>query len=73
MKIEIEIEFESELIDINIEKYSTEDHLKIKDYIFQLNKIQKKALIIAYQHLGSSFNIVKSNGYKEWIKNKCKE
>ena len=67
--MKIEIEFESELIDINIEKYATEDHLKIKDYIFQLNKIQKKALIIAYQHLGSSFNIVKSNGYKEWVKN----
>jgi hypothetical protein len=67
--MKIEIEFESQLIYINIEKYDKEDHVKIKDYIFQLNKIQKKALIIAYQHLGSSFNIVKSNGFKEWIKN----
>jgi hypothetical protein len=30
------------------------------------NEQQKKAYVIAYDHLGSSFNIYKSNGFKEW-------
>ena len=29
-----------------------------------------KAYNIAFNHLGSSFNILKSNGYKDWAKNK---
>jgi hypothetical protein len=41
----------------------------IYDYISQLDEYQKKAYLIAYNHLGSSFNIYKSNGFKEW-KNK---
>ena len=41
----------------------------IKNYIEQLDENQKKAYLIAYDHLGSSFNIYKSNGFKEW-KNK---
>jgi hypothetical protein len=30
------------------------------------NETQKKAYLIAFHHLGSSFNIYKSNGFKEW-------
>jgi hypothetical protein len=29
---------------------------------------EKKAYLIAKEHLGSSFNICKSNGYKDWKK-----
>jgi hypothetical protein len=44
---------------------------EIHDYLIELtnNEQQKKAYVIAYKHLGSSFNIYKSNGFKEW-KNK---
>ena len=53
--------------------YSYEDvkQKEIYNYLIELtnNELQKKAYVIAYEHLGSSFNIYKSNGFKEW-KNK---
>jgi hypothetical protein len=42
------------------------------DYLSQLTEIQKQAYLIAKDHLGSSFNIIKSNGYIQWKKNKSK-
>lgn len=39
-------------------------------YLAQLSPIEQKALAIAMEHLGSSFNILKSNGYVEWMKKK---
>jgi len=50
----------------NINAYSTDEQEKIYNYLTQLNEQQKKAYIIAYEHLGSSFNIRKSNGFKTW-------
>ena len=35
-------------------------------YLSQLNEPQKKAYLIASNHLGTSFNVLRSNGYKEW-------
>ena len=37
-------------------------------YLSQLDEHQKRAYIIAYRHLGTSFNICRSNGFKEWKK-----
>ena len=50
-------------------KYDEETQQKIYCYLSQLTDIQQKAYLIAIQHLGSSFNIVKSNGYIQWLKN----
>jgi len=41
---------------------------KIIAYITQLTETEKQAYLIAYQHLGTSFNILNSNGYKEYMK-----
>ena len=41
----------------------------IDDYIQQLNEEEKIVLKIAKEHLGTSFNIEKSIGYKKWLKN----
>lgn len=41
----------------------------IINYLKQLNHIERQAYTIGKQHLGSSFNILKSNGYVEWKKN----
>ena len=43
---------------------------KIYDYLSQLDEHNKQAYLIAVNHLGTSFNILKSNGYKEWINKK---
>lgn len=39
---------------------------EIIQYLDTMENRQIKAYLIAKDHLGSSFNIFKSNGYKEW-------
>lgn len=48
--------------------YSIEKQQQIFHYLQQLNKYEKTAYLIAKSHLGTSFNIEKSNGYNEWKK-----
>ena len=45
----------------------------VTEYMDQLSDIERKACAIAKDHLGSSFNIVKSNGFNDWIKEREKE
>ena len=47
-------------------KLSLEKQTEIYNYLIQMNQSQKKAYLIAKDHLGSSFNILKSNGFSEW-------
>lgn len=47
---------------------SSTTNLSIQQYLAQLDDIQKKAHDIAKQHLGTSYNIAKSNGYMDWLK-----
>lgn len=44
-----------------------EKQKEIYDYLKQLDEHQRIAYNIAYHHLTTSFNIYRSNGYKEWI------
>jgi hypothetical protein len=53
---------------INFENYEADTQAAIIEYISHLSNIEKKAYKIAYNHLGSSFNVVKSNGYNDWLK-----
>lgn len=41
---------------------------EIVAFLADLDELQIKALEIAKGHLGSSFNLNRSNGYKEWKK-----
>ena len=59
----------TELLPDNFYKYDKDLQDSIKNYLNQLDIIEKKAYIIGKQHLGTSFNIVKSNGYINWQKN----
>ena len=52
-----------------VKQYKLEQQQEIYEYLSQMDEHQKQAYLIAYNHLGSSFNIYKSNGFKEW---KCK-
>lgn len=60
------------LLPSNYDKYSEETQKSIMEYISQLSDIERKACFIAKNHLGSSFNIVKSNGYNDWMKSRPK-
>jgi len=48
-----------------------QEHNKhIEEYINQLTPFEQSAHRIAKSHLGSSFNLIKSNGYIKWISKK---
>jgi hypothetical protein len=56
----------------NIGTYSVETQKLIFEYLSQLETIQQRAYLIAKDHLGTSFDILRSTGYSEWIKSKSK-
>ena len=66
-----QIDFESLNMKIPelIKSYPVEKQREIFQYLSELDELNKKAYEIAADHLGSSFNIFRSNGFKEW-KNK---
>ena len=60
-------------IPATVKTYSNEKQQEIFNYLEEMDDHNRKGYIIAQNHLGTSFNIYKSNGYKEWqnkIKNK---
>lgn len=64
---EIENELGLELPN-NFETYDTDTKQQIIDYLKQLDAIERKAYTIGKSHLGSSFNLIKSNGFADWKK-----
>ena len=56
----------------NFENYDTHLQVLLVEYLSQLDSIEKHAYKIAKHHLGSSFNIVKSNGFCDWKKDNKK-
>ena len=53
-----------------VKGYSLDEQREIFNYLSEMDEINRKAYKIAYEHLKSSFNIVKSNGFKEWKQSK---
>ena len=49
---------------IQIYSYETQTH--IYNYLMSLTTIQRKAYTIAINHLGTSFDIIKSVGFNKW-------
>jgi hypothetical protein len=52
----------------NIYNYSLEKQQQVYDYLSNMNEIEKKAYCIAINHLGTSFNILRSTGFSAFIK-----
>lgn len=65
---EIEVELGLELPS-HFENYNEKTQEEIVKYLKQLDTIERKAYSIGKKHLGSSFNVVKSNGFVDWKKN----
>jgi len=57
-------------IPLSIFKLSLEKQEEVYNYLIQMTPSQKKAYLIAQDHLGTSFNILKSNGFIEWKKSR---
>ncbi len=43
---------------------------QIQQYLSQMSPLEKQGYDIARSHLNTSFNIVRSNGFIEWLKKK---
>lgn len=54
----------------NVSTYSYETQQFIYSYLRSLNEVQRKAYLIAKDHLGTSFHILRSTGYIDWKKKK---
>jgi hypothetical protein len=69
-----EIRFESLNIKLPelVKTQTPEEQREIFDYLSSMDDHHKKAYEIALNHLGSSFNIYRSNGFKEWKQSKTK-
>ena len=50
-----------------------DDRIIAIEYIQQLDFYDKMALTLSIEILGSSFDLLKSNGFKEWLQSKKKE
>jgi hypothetical protein len=61
-----EVNFESLNLHISpfTKGYSIELQKEIFEYLSELDEIHRKGYQIAYDHLGTSFNIARSNGFK---------
>ena len=53
-----------------VKTYPIDKQREMFDYLNELEGIHKNAYSIAFDHLGSSFDILRSNGFKEWQKSK---
>lgn len=50
----------------NFNNYDDKTKELVLEYLNQLTPIDYKAYNIAKQHLGTSFNVARSNGFHEW-------
>ena len=55
-------------IPASVLKLPLEKQTEVYNYLIQMSESEKKAYLIAKDHLGTSFNILKSNGFSEWKK-----
>jgi hypothetical protein len=69
-----EVNFDSLNIKINsiLKTYPIDQQRLIFEYLSEMDELHRKAYDIAYNHLGSTFNIARSNGFKEWLSKKTK-
>jgi antitoxin component YwqK of YwqJK toxin-antitoxin module len=67
-----EIQFETLGLKITeiVKSYSIEKQKEIFEYLSEMNELERKGYEIAFNHLESSFDIYRSNGFQTWIKSK---
>jgi hypothetical protein len=59
---------EEDIKKIDLSGYTDVEIPKIHKFIASLCPDEKKAMLIAMDHLGSSFDIVRCNHYQTWVK-----
>jgi phage-related protein len=70
MSEEIDFELLNIKIPQTVKTFPPEKQKEIFEYLREFDEHNKKAYEIALDHLGTSFNIYRSNGFKEWKQSK---
>ena len=70
MSQEINFDFLELPISESIKLYSEEQQKEIYQYLSEMTDQEKTAYKIALDHLGTSFNVYRSNGFIDWKKSK---
>lgn len=70
MSKEINFEILKLSISESINLYSEEQKKEIYQYLNEMAQHERIAYEIAFNHLGTSFNVYRSNGFIEWKKTK---
>ena len=55
-------------MDLQQQQQQQQQQQLVEQYIAQMTPLQMQAYDIARNHLNTSFSIVKSNGFKEYVK-----
>lgn len=53
-------------IPVAVKTYPTEKKREIFEYLKDMSNLEKEGYKIAFNHLESSFDIYRSNGFKHW-------
>ena len=53
-------------VPVTVRQAAEIEQRQVLEYLEQLDASQRQAYLIAHQHLGSSFNVLRSNGFQEW-------
>jgi hypothetical protein len=53
-----------------VKNYSPEKRQEVMDYLSEMDEQHRQAYEIALNHLESSFDIVRSNGFQDWKKSR---
>ena len=53
-----------------VSSYSLVKQKEIFEYLSEMNELERKGYEIAFNHLDSSFDIYRSNGFIDWKKSK---
>ena len=72
MELELKLKNSFQLLELPISEkifnYKVEIQESILIYLKQMNEKEKKTYKIAMEHLGTSFDVIKSTGYINWKK-----
>ena len=53
-----------------VRSYSVEKQIEIFEYLSEMHEKERIGYKIAFDHLGTSFDILRSNGFINWKRNK---
>jgi len=70
MSLEVSLKLLNISIPVSVKNYPIEKQQEVLEYLREMDDIHKKAYEIAFNHLESSFDILRSNGFQEWQKSK---